>query len=152
MDDYSRRFSEIIPFLAETTRAELSYAFHKGLKQEIVTGLVSKIDLEADVWQTIRDKAADLDEVLFQQSRGARSSAGFPSKARTSDNKKTDNMDWSASVNAVTTSAKQPLTKEEREELIKNGGCFKCRQLGHKSFQCPELAAGNKKKQPMPKN
>lgn len=44
-----------------------------------------------------------------------------------------DPMDWS--VNALAN--KQPLTDTERQYLIKHNGCFKCRKLGHKSFQCP---------------
>lgn len=29
------------------------------------------------------------------------------------------------------------LTQAERNELRKNGGCFSCRQFGHRSFECP---------------
>lgn len=35
------------------------------------------------------------------------------------------------------------LTPEERERLKKEGGCFRCRQLGHQKDQCPLLAMGN---------
>ena len=35
-----------------------------------------------------------------------------------------------------------PLTESEREYLRANGGCYKCRQLGHMRSACPSLSAG----------
>ena len=143
VDDYARKFAELVPYVADASRGELAHLFHRGLKPEVVKHLVSRINIEEDTWTAIRDKASDLDEVLFQQNRGSKTMASFP-KGRTGEAKKpgADPMDWS--VNAMASSPKQPLTKEAREYLIKNDGCFKCRKLGHKSFECPEKKAAPK--------
>merc|ERR1719217_694214 len=70
VDDYARQFSGIVSNMAGACKAELAFAFHRGLKPDIVEHLTSRIDLESDTWTVIRDKAADIDEVMFQQSRG----------------------------------------------------------------------------------
>ena len=160
VDVYAQAFAEIVPYIADASKGELAYAFYRGLKPEVVKHLTSRTNLETDPWTVIRDQATDLDEVMHSQGRQARSLSPEPhvpspdartpspeprtpapytpatAAAPVGDGGDTggDAMDWS--VNAVT-STKQPLTDSERTYLIEHGGCFKCRKLGHKSFQCP---------------
>ena len=96
VDDYARKFAELVPYVADASRGELAHLFHRGLKPEVVKHLVSRINIEEDTWTAIRDKASDLDEVLFQQNRGSKTMASFP-KGRTGEAKKpgADPMDWS---------------------------------------------------------
>jgi Zinc knuckle len=38
------------------------------------------------------------------------------------------------------------LTVEERDKLLKEGKCFRCRKTGHRAKKCPEEENNNKKK------
>ncbi|GJJ78501.1 hypothetical protein EMPS_10860 [Entomortierella parvispora] len=37
-----------------------------------------------------------------------------------------------------------PLTAADREYLVRNGGCFRCRELGHISPNCPKYGNGSR--------
>jgi Zinc knuckle len=43
------------------------------------------------------------------------------------------------------------LTVEERNKLMKEGGCFKCRNMGHQANECPEDKNDKKKGKEVPK-
>jgi Zinc knuckle len=43
------------------------------------------------------------------------------------------------------------LTVEERNKLIKEGRCFKCRNTGHRANECPEDKNNKKKGKEVPK-
>jgi Zinc knuckle len=43
------------------------------------------------------------------------------------------------------------LTIEERNQLIKEGRCFKCRNTGHRANECPEEENNKKKGKEVPK-
>jgi Zinc knuckle len=43
------------------------------------------------------------------------------------------------------------LTIEERNQLMKEGRCFKCRNTGHRANECPEEENDKKKGKEVPK-
>jgi Zinc knuckle len=43
------------------------------------------------------------------------------------------------------------LTIEERNQLMKEGRCFKCRNTGHRANECPERENDKKKEKEVPK-
>ena len=59
-------------------------------------------------------------------------------------------------LNAVSTPPSGKLTKltdKEREYLRKNGGCFKCRKLGHIGTNCPNVfGTSSSSSNPNPRN
>jgi hypothetical protein len=148
---YAAKFQSIAAHLPSSEVGNLRYAFLRGLKPEIQAHLDGKINTATGSWHEAHSIA-----LAFESSpmyRPSTPSSSFrrpppPPARRTSDSPArlaaiaTPNRTRgrSPTPRPPTTSSPPtklaPLTDEDRKYLIENGGCFRCRELGHRSFEC----------------
>jgi hypothetical protein len=135
---YARAFRDLARDcdIHETT---LEYTYMKGLKKDVryLTNQREPKGLDAVIRasiivESLADEANSMDSPAVHASHHVHAPRGQrrpPAHA-------------AASAARPAQAARLPkLTPEEKEELTKIGGCFRCRQPGHFSHQCPTAAA-----------
>jgi hypothetical protein len=154
--DYASNFQRLISYIPAIDAGTLKFTFWAGLKPKIKELLTGKTD-DFKSWHDIRDLAHRFDTQLFIP----KSSYSFTSPA--SRDKRDDPMDLG--ISQVTrgrpptpgpsrgrspaprrsqSPSRSPgprlskLTPEERDQLRAAGACFRCRQTGHFSSNCPK--------------
>lgn len=144
---FRTEFSKHQAFLDENSGT--SFTFWDGLKPPIRAALVGKCDVKTDHWEVIADLAERIDHELFNAARGGRSS--FTPAIRSSSGPAPMDLNLvkpshprsrsSSPASRPPTPGPRPalkkLTDADREQLRKEGKCFKCRQPGHVAAECP---------------
>ena len=140
-------FKQLIGQAGLTTRSTSNNIHVIGLFQKTLNySLTQKIMFSEVIPQTINDWF----EKAIQFNTNYREAMAIFSKNKRNDNKMT-NRSWyrpaeKKDPNAMDVDA---LTFEERQMLMKEGKCFKCRKTGHRAADCPgeEDKKGKKKEE-----
>lgn len=159
--DYGEKFVDIIKELPNRDWRDLRFDYLHGLKLDIQEMLTGKIDDDTP-WEEIHELARQCDELRMQQRTSRFHHPKFPSTPRSGPtpmdldnlNVKTPSRPASPASTSrhrattppprrpsmlLSTSAKlKPLTPETREECRVKNLCFRCRQPGHISTNCPK--------------
>lgn len=143
--EYTDRFRAICANIPTMTDAEKKNAFTLGLKIDVrrQVAFANPATFEEAV-----ALAARIDDILFQESRRdnrripPRSTNGASTSAAGGSSSGPTPMDLNAVDNGNNTRLAK-LTDSERERLRASGACFRCRQPGHMSSQCPLRQQGN---------
>ena len=101
---------------------------HIALPQVLINAIVQEVDRQNNNHQRNQYHGSN-------NQRGSRPNGNQHQWGRNNNNNNNNNNDW----------AHLPkLTPAERQYLIDNGGCFKCRKLGHLSYEnrCPPRGRG----------
>jgi len=158
---YADAFQRLITYLPSHSPDQLRFDFTEGLKPEIRSLMLGRVDDAMD-WTAVRDLAIDCDDVHMTSRRGR---APLPPTALRRDTRPDDPMQLDAlNVNrppsARRSSTPQPhrspsphrsgatspsrprlpkLTDAKRAELRANNGCFRCQKAhaGHTYKDCP---------------
>ncbi len=165
---YADEFQRIITYLPNRDADDLRFDFIYGLKPKIQELLVGKVDDSNMLWQDVRDLAYRFDDVVMSSrfnSTGPQPSRPFPSRDTRPHNGPAP-MDIGATSTEYSrgrpsspgpssrgrSSTPHPrssanslpkLTDQERQKLIANNGCFRCRKFnaGHQARDCPGLSS-----------
>jgi len=92
----------------------------------------------AEQFDQIYDYSSSSSSSSAATSFSAASAHGASNSAMEIDNLRTEVNALRRIVQASSSSRLGPLTSEERSRLIREGGCFKCRQVGHHQRDCPQ--------------
>jgi hypothetical protein len=130
----------------------LRYAFLRGLKPDIQAHLDGRINMTTGSWHDAHSIALVFESSPMYRPSTSTSAATFSSSRRPPPDRRTSTSP--ARLAAISTPSRPrgrsptprpppsstpklaPLTEEERKYLIDNNGCFRCRELGHRSFEC----------------
>jgi len=142
---YASNFQSIVSLLPPTESANHLYAFMRGLKPEIQLQLTSMINMDTDTWHRAYTLASTIESSpLYRPNAAPAPAPRRPTPTRlsaASDVPSSPRRGRSPtphpSTNANPPPKLDPITDEERARLIRLGGCFRCRQLGHISTACP---------------
>lgn len=160
--DYASEFQRLISYIPGIDTGSLRFAFWYGLKPRIQELLTGKIE-DVETWYGIRDLAHRFDTQMFMPKHGPFASSRSYSSPR---DKRDDPMDLGTahvnssargraptpgpsrgrsptphrSMSPARSSAPRltKLTDQERAQLRAAGACFRCRQPGHVSANCPK--------------
>ena len=140
---YSADFRRLCLLLGDITETQQLYMFQKGLKQHIrkqVAAQRPRNFAQAEEHACFFDLYEKPEQPRPQTAPQATTpKSGFPGRdsrfGRQSDGGNGNGQRTRPSVQSGSPS--QRLTNEERQYLRANNGCFRCRQLGHISTQCP---------------
>ena len=129
-----------------------AHSFYRGLKEDIRLLLVGKCSYTIDSWERIADLAEEMDREKFH----ARSAAPYRSSSATSGPTPMDLGVVEAKTSYPRSRSSSPaprpstpgsrpalkrLTDADRDQLRKDGRCFKCREKGHVSADSPTKVA-----------
>lgn len=132
---YARAFRDLARDcdIHETT---LEYTYMKGLKKDVryLTNQREPKGLDAVI------RASIIVESLADEAN-AMDSPAMPAKHHMPVHRGQRRPPPHAAAPAARPASLGKLTPEEKEELRQKGGCFRCRQLGHYSHQCPNTSA-----------
>ena len=129
-DDYVAEFLPLAVRSGIGSVAVLSDYFLTGLKKGLVNNImtVEKLPTTMDGYYTL---ASRLD---LQWRKGQELTKGSSEK-KSSDSKGSTTSTQGKSSNAIRL---RKLTDEERTRYKKEGRCFRCRELGHGQWDCPQ--------------
>ena len=129
-DDYVAEFLPLVVRSGIGSVAVLSDYFLTGLKKGLVNNImtVEKLPTTMDGYYTL---ASRLD---LQWRKGQELTKGSLEK-KSSDSKGSTTSAQGKSSNAIRL---RKLTDEERTRYKKEGRCFRCRELGHGQWDCPQ--------------
>lgn len=165
---YTTEFTTLAATIPGFSPAEMLHRYRSGLHPVVAAAVLQHGDATT-TFAEVRDRALRVDTVMRRHNDVASSSAG-PSatkpKSQPSYNKAGNNKPKPAAAPAanpaatralystVTAPASAPspplqkLSDEEREVLRAANGCFRCRQAGHTSKECPlNKSVGNGRRQ-----
>jgi len=138
--DYTDRFRAICINIPSMTDAEKKNAFTLGLKSDVRRQVAFS---NPATFEEAVALAARIDDILFQEGRRdnrrlppLRSTGGASTSAAPTNSGPVP-MDLNAVQPGDNNTRLGKLTDSERERLRANGACFRCRQPGHMSSQCP---------------
>ena len=122
---YAHRLQDLLLHLPDRSEADKVHNFTSGLKPKVKTEVVLKKPKTLE--EAIR-LAAEADALLLQHGL--------------LDKKTSEATPMDLGTATTTPSPSRPtkfkrLTPEERKELIRVGGCFWCRETGHRLKDCP---------------
>lgn len=144
---YAEEFTRISRYIPTYWKDEkiLKMLFCRGLKPEV---RVSVDEYAGELGVTIGEvitRAQRVDSIvynaakpLFNHGRGNH----LGSNANTGSSDRDADGDTVMDLAAMTP---KKMTGKERQYLIQNQGCFACRKLGHRSYECPYKQAFQKK-------
>ena len=139
--DYTDRFRGVCANIPTMTDAEKKNAYTQGLKLAVKRQVAFS---NPATFEEAVSLASRIDDILFEESR--RDNRRPPLRSNNNGGASTSAAGGSSGptpmeLNAVQGSANTPrlakLTDAERERLRASGACFRCRQPGHMSSQCP---------------
>lgn len=141
--DYVAQFSALAFEIPDLGEAEKNDRFFRGLKPQIATEIAIKGDPEtfeelvrmAERIDALRYRSFQLDKPKFFQNRSIIANTAFQPPA----NGGPTPVELGSVMRATDSSHKRrynPLTPELRQQLIKEGKCFYCRQPGHTALAC----------------
>ena len=147
---YREDFSKWQAYLP--VESSTAHAFYRGLKDDIRLLLVGKCSYTVDSWERIADLAEEMDREKFH-ARGTTSyrPSATPSgpvpmdlgvvEAKTSYPRSRSSSPAPRPSTPGSRPALKRLTDADRDQLRKEGRCFKCREKGHVSADCPTKVA-----------
>jgi hypothetical protein len=144
---YTDAFRAIASTIPTMTEAEKTATYREGLKQEV------KLQVAFSNPSTFEEAvlmASRIDEILYNHGARGRRDAPRPGRGAGGGGAASSSapMDLGAVQNGPPPRRNNdapklaPLTDKERERLRALGACFRCRQTGHQSRECP-LGQGN---------
>ena len=136
---YAQAFQQIAAQAPLLDNDELRSIYMAGLKEEVKMFTAQRVPA---TFHEAVSQSIEVDNLLFasrsKQLGGRNSYSGRPAQLPSS--RQPSSRQPTAQLAAMNTYAAAPLVKltdSERDQLLKTGGCFRCRQPGHVAAQCP---------------
>ena len=159
IEEYITEFNDLVSKLSWNRDADtVIERFTDGLHKTVVDRILN-YELwpeNMDEWQDAARRETRRIILRREKTGGGRSNWNLPVKeARTKylmegANKGKKKKEDAAHINAATTTRLNKLTDEERKKLAAEGRCFRCRQKGHRSRECPQKNQQNQKPSEQP--
>ena len=142
-------FKALAVDIPDLGQAEALTLFRKGLKAEVALHVAYGNPKSFDEAAKL---AVAIDTILFNARRGqgGAQGSGRPQRsyAAVASGAGSHAGPTPIELGAVHSSGLKPLTEAEREQLRREGACFRCRKPGHLSKDCPNaVGKGNAKRQ-----
>lgn len=150
VSNYTAEFRRLVLLHPPLSPSQILFQYKQGLKQDIRLHVAMKGPRSLDA----AEEAALLAEsILRRTSQPTTPNPPRPGNLGATGNRNTPQLGQAGRVNgngsprnsATLGNGNRPqkLTPEEKRYLVENNGCFRCRQLGHHTNQCPSYGAAN---------
>ncbi|KAI0060483.1 hypothetical protein BV25DRAFT_1783027, partial [Artomyces pyxidatus] len=137
--DYITEFEALLP-QTKYEGESLVYFFKKGLNTALLDDLL-RLDPIPDTIEKWKSRAIERNAAYLERTREMAARKGtsvFAPRTPKAGTSPSQNANRTRTLAPVSPGTLGKLTDDERNRLRQQGGCFRCRQVGHIARDCPQ--------------